>query len=376
MRVVIITESYLPEINGVANSVSRVAAHLAAQGHELLIIAPRPASKVDGPDPHPVIRLTSVPMPGYATVRLALPTKRIGRILAEFRPDVVHLASPFVLGAWGARAADELGIPIVAIYQTDVPGYARAYRIGLTETISWRVIQRLHQRATMTLAPSTATAAQLSEHGVPRVGLWGRGVDTELYHPRRRDENLRREIAPKGEVIVGYVGRLAREKEVHLLEGVTSVPGVKLAIIGDGPTRKALQRRLPDALFLGAKHGVDLARAYASLDVFVHTGPYETFCQTVQEAMASGLPVVAPAAGGPVDLVQDGNTGLLVPPGDAEAITNAVEKLAVDPLRRREMGASARIAVAGRTWSALGDELVAHYAEAIESRRPQVLAVA
>jgi phosphatidylinositol alpha 1,6-mannosyltransferase len=376
MRVVIITESYLPEINGVANSVSRVAAHLAAQGHELLIIAPRPASKVDGPDPHPVIRLTSVPMPGYATVRLALPTKRIGRILAGFRPDVVHLASPFVLGAWGARAADELGIPIVAIYQTDVPGYARAYRIGLTETISWRVIQRLHQRATMTLAPSTATAAQLSEHGVPRVGLWGRGVDTELYHPRRRDEPLRREIAPKGEVIVGYVGRLAREKEVHLLEGVTSLPGVKLAIIGDGPTRKALQRRLPDALFLGAKHGVDLARAYASLDVFVHTGPYETFCQTVQEAMASGLAVVAPAAGGPVDLVQDGTTGLLVPPGDAGAITNAVEKLTVDPLRRREMGASAREAVAGRTWSALGEELVAHYAEAIESRRPQVLAVA
>ncbi|WP_020521952.1 glycosyltransferase family 4 protein [Catelliglobosispora koreensis] len=376
MRVVIITESYLPEINGVANSVARVASHLAAQGHEILIIAPRPSSKVEGPEPFPVIRLTSVPMPGYATVRLALPTKKLGRILAEFEPDVVHLASPFVLGSWGARAAEELGIPIVAIYQTDVPGYARAYRIGLTETLSWRVIQRLHQRATMTLAPSTATAAQLSEHGVPRVGLWGRGVDTELFHPSRRDKALRHMLAPNKETIVGYVGRLAREKEVHLLAGASRLPGVKVVIIGDGPMRKPLQRQLPDAQFLGPKHGAELARAYASLDLFVHTGPYETFCQTVQEAMSSGLPVIAPAAGGPVDLVADGQTGLLVPPHDEQAIAAAAAGLAGNPLRRKDMGRQARRAVAGRTWSALGEELVGHYTEAIATTRPRVLAAA
>ncbi|HCU49459.1 MAG TPA: glycosyl transferase family 1, partial [Micromonosporaceae bacterium] len=203
MRVVIITESYLPEVNGVANSVARVAGHLSARGHSVLIVAPRPVSRVDSADPYPVVRLPSIPMPGYSTVRLALPTRKLGRIIAGFKPDVVHLASPFVLGAWGARVADELGLPIVAIYQTDVPGYARAYRIGLTEVMSWKVIQRLHARAAMTLAPSTSTAAQLVAHGVPRVAMWGRGVDTELFHPARRDDELRRTLAPNDEVIVG-----------------------------------------------------------------------------------------------------------------------------------------------------------------------------
>ncbi|GIH08583.1 GDP-mannose-dependent alpha-mannosyltransferase [Rhizocola hellebori] len=365
MRVVIITESYLPEVNGVANSVARIAGHLTARGHAVLVIAPRPVSLVDSADPHPVVRLRSIPMPGYSTVRLALPTRRLGRILAAFRPDVVHLASPFVLGAWGAKAAAELGLPIVAIYQTDVPGYARAYRLGLTEVVSWKVIQRLHARATMTLAPSTSTAAQLVEHGVPRVGMWGRGVDTALFHPGRRDDELRRSLAPNDEVLVGYVGRLAREKQVELLEDAAKLPGVQLVVVGDGPMRGAVQRRLGNARFLGPRRGAELARLYASLDVFVHTGPYETFCQTVQEAMASGVPVVAPAVGGPVDLVKPGQTGILVPPGDAAAFARAIAELAADERMRKEYGVAAFDAVASRTWSALGDELIGHYRAAV-----------
>ncbi|HCT79833.1 MAG TPA: glycosyl transferase family 1 [Micromonosporaceae bacterium] len=376
MRVVIITESYLPEVNGVANSVARVAGHLSARGHSVLIVAPRPVSRVDSADPYPVVRLPSIPMPGYSTVRLALPTRKLGRIIAGFKPDVVHLASPFVLGAWGARVADELGLPIVAIYQTDVPGYARAYRIGLTEVMSWKVIQRLHARAAMTLAPSTSTAAQLVAHGVPRVAMWGRGVDTELFHPARRDDELRRTLAPNDEVIVGYVGRLAREKKVELLAEAARLPGVRLVIVGDGPTRAAMQRCMPQALFLGPKRGPELARFYASLDVFVHTGPYETFCQTVQEAMASGVPVVAPATGGPLDLVKPGVTGTLVPPGDAAAFANAVAELAADPQMRKEFGEAAYEAVAGRTWSALGDELIAHYRTAVIGNPVKVMVTA
>lgn len=376
MRVVIITESYLPEVNGVANSVDRVAGHLSARGHSVLIVAPRPVSRVDSADPYPVVRLPSIPMPGYSTVRLALPTRKLGRIIADFKPDVVHLASPFVLGAWGARVAEELGLPIVAIYQTDVPGYARAYRIGLTEVMSWKVIQRLHARAAMTLAPSTSTAAQLVAHGVPRVGMWGRGVDTELFHPVRRDDELRRTLAPNDEVIVGYVGRLAREKKVELLAETSRLPGVRLMIVGDGPTRAAMQRLMPQALFLGPKRGTELARFYASLDVFVHTGPYETFCQTVQEAMASGVPVVAPAIGGPLDLVRPGITGTLVPPGDPGGFANAVAELAADPQMRKEFGVAAYEAVAGRTWSALGDELIAHYRAAVIRNPVKVMVTA
>jgi phosphatidylinositol alpha 1,6-mannosyltransferase len=369
MRVVIITESYLPEVNGVANSVARIANHLMDRGHSVLVVAPRPVSRLsymETADRHPVVRLPSVPMPGYSSVRLALPTWRLGRIISEFQPDVVHLASPFVLGAWGSKAAASLHVPIVAVYQTDVPGYARAYRVGLTETLSWQVIRRLHNRATMTLAPSTSTALQLAAHGVDRVGMWGRGVDTELFHPGRRDDEFRRSLAPDGEVLAGYVGRLAREKKVELLGAASRLPGVRLVIVGDGPMRTSLRKRLPDAVFLGPMRGADLARVYASLDIFVHTGPYETFCQTVQEAMASGVPVVAPAVGGPLDLVRPRHTGILVPPGDAAAFAAAIAELAADPLQRKQFAVAAADAVAGRTWAALGDELISHYQGAVD----------
>lgn len=371
MRVAIITESFSPDVNGVANSVARVADHLVARGHEPLVIAPKPAqraSRASTDKPYPVVRLGSLPMPGYGNVRLAWPTRRIREALAGHRADVVHLASPFVLGAWGAKAAAELGIPVVAIYQTDVPGYARAYRVATGEALAWRWIRQVHGRAAATLAPSSTTAAELVAHGVPNVGRWGRGVDTELFHPSRRDEALRAELAPGGELIVGYVGRLAREKRVDLLAQTAARPGVRVVVVGDGPTREAVRRAVPQADFLGTRRGTDLARLYASLDVFVHTGPHETFCQTVQEAQASGVPVVAPAIGGPLDLVHHGVDGLLVTPNDGAAFAAAVDALA-DPAVRRAYGQAARAAVSARTWSALGDELIGHYAVATAAVR-------
>ncbi|MEU8003075.1 glycosyltransferase family 1 protein [Catellatospora sp. NPDC049111] len=371
MRVAIITESFSPDVNGVANSVARVADHLLARGHQPMVIAPRPApraSRAATGKPYPVVRLGSLPLPGYGNVRLAWPTRRLREALAGHRPDVVHLASPFVLGAWGAKAAADLGVPVVAIYQTDVPGYARAYGVATGEALAWRWIRHVHGRAALTLAPSSATAAELVAHGVPDVGRWGRGVDTELFHPSRRDEALRAELAPGGELIVGYVGRLAREKRVDLLAQTAALPGVRVVVVGDGPTRDAVRGAVPQAAFLGTRRGGDLARLYASLDVFVHTGPHETFCQTVQEAQASGVPVVAPAIGGPLDLVRHGVDGLLVTPDDPAAFAAAVGTLA-DPAVRRAYGQAGRAAVGTRTWSALGDELIGHYAAATDAVR-------
>ncbi|WP_212844950.1 glycosyltransferase [Catellatospora sp. IY07-71] len=254
MRVAIITESFSPDVNGVANSVARVADHLAARGHEPMVVAPRPrATRAVSAKPYPVLRLGSLPLPGYGNVRLARPARRLRAALAAFQPDV--------------------------------------------EALAWRWIRRVHGRAALTLAPSSVTAAQLVAAGVPRVGRWGRGVDTELFHPSHRDEALRAELAPGGELLVGYVGRLAREKRVELLAEAARLPGVRVVVVGDGPTRELVRRAVPQAAFLGTRRGAELARLYASLDVFVHTGPHETFCQTVQEAQASGVPVVAPAAG-------------------------------------------------------------------------------
>ncbi|MGW3206966.1 glycosyltransferase family 4 protein [Streptomyces sp. NPDC001135] len=375
MRVVIVTESFPPDVNGVAHCALQTARHLVDRGHHPLVVAPAPAPG-SGPDtdaPCPVVRTPSLPLPGYPQVRVALPSRRLAAALLEHRADLVHLASPFVLGVRGMAAAARLGIPAVAVYQTDLAGYARTY-MGAGEATAWRRIRSVHAAADRTLAPSSAALGDLESHGVPRVRLWPRGVDTVRFRPERRDEALRRELAPNGELIVGYVGRLAPEKHVELLAGACGLEGVKVVVVGDGPSHAPLVEALPGAVFLGRRTGHDLARIFASLDLFVHTGPFETFCQTVQEAMASGVPVVAPAAGGPLDLVAHGRTGLLVPPRDATAVTEAVRALAADPARRTAFGAAARTLVEGRTWAAVGDQLIAHYDDVLAARRTVVAA--
>jgi phosphatidylinositol alpha 1,6-mannosyltransferase len=365
MRVTIITESFPPDINGVAHSVVRVAEHLVARGHHPLVIAPEPASgtaRVAGALPYPVVRVPSMPMPGYPTFRLGLPSRKLTEAVIAHGTEVVHLASPFFLGARGSAVAQRLDLPHVAVYQTDIPSYAGAYKMrGLGEAAAWRWLRAIHNGADRTLAPSTASATALHAHGVERVWLWRRGVDTVRFDPRHRSAAVRRALTPKGEVLVGYVGRLALEKRVDLLAPIAARPGVRLVVIGGGPAEPLLRKALPGAIFLGPRQGAQLARLYASLDVFVHSGPYETFGQTVQEAAASGVPVVAPAAGGPVDLVVDGVTGYLVPPLSATALDDAVGRLVDSPELRAQMGAAAREQVLTRSWSAVVDELIEHY---------------
>ncbi|MEV6740000.1 glycosyltransferase family 1 protein [Streptomyces sp. NPDC051104] len=388
MRVVIVTESFPPDVNGVAHCALQTARHLVDRGHVPLVVAPATSPKFSteldqggapigtGPDalaPCPVVRVPSLPLPGYPQVRVALPSRRVAAAITEHRADIVHLASPFILGVRGMAAAARLGIPAVAVYQTDLAGYARTY-MGAGEAAAWRRIRSVHAAADRTLAPSSAALHDLEAHGVPRVQLWPRGVDTVRFRPDLRDEAIRRELAPNGELIVGYVGRLAPEKHVELLAGACGLDGVRVVVVGDGPSETTLRAALPGAVFLGRRTGDELARIFASLDVFVHTGPFETFCQTVQEAMASGVPVVAPAAGGPLDLVAHGRTGLLVPPGDAAAFRDAVWSLAADPVLRAAYGAAARTLVEGRTWAAVGDQLIGHYADVLAARKTVVAA--
>lgn len=365
MRIAIVTESFAPDVNGVAHSVLRIAEHLVRRGHQPLIVAPRPAAGIvpdAGHWPYPVVRMPSLPMPGYPSFRLGLPSRKLHDALVGHRTDLVHLASPFVLGARGGAVARQLDIPVIAVYQTDMPGYARAYHTGrLGEAAAWHRVRDIHNGADRTLAPSTASAASLHSRGIPRVWLWGRGVDTERFDPAARSAALRRSLAPEGQVLVGYVGRLAPEKRVDLLADVARLPGARLLIVGSGPAEAAVRKALPAAVFLGQRHGSDLARIYASLDIFVHSGCCETFGQTIQEAAASGLPVVAPAAGGPLDLVEDGVTGYLVTPGDRGALADAVARLVADPGLRAAAGRAARDRVLARSWTALGDALIGHY---------------
>ncbi len=368
MRVAIVTESFLPLVNGVVNSVRHVVDHLVENGHEALIIAPgHGLADYRGVR---VVRVRSAAVPMYKSFPMGLPDRQVKQALAEFHPDVVHLASPIALGWLGLRAARRLGIPTVAIYQTDIPGYLRQYNLpGEAACAKW--VARIHKRSTRTLVPSRSAHAQLEALGVPNLHVWGRGVDLDLFGPKHRNRGLHDAWGRVGkkegdQVVVGYVGRLAAEKQVRRLTELAVVPGIRVVVIGDGPEMSWLKTELPSATFTGMLTGVELATAFASLDVFVHTGQNETFCQTIQEAQASGVAVVAPAKGGPLDLIQPEHTGLLYDPIDASALRNAVQRLALDGTLRANLAANGLAQVATRTWADVVDELITkHYIGAI-----------
>ncbi|GAA1747655.1 hypothetical protein GCM10009747_00910 [Agromyces humatus] len=352
------------------HSLLQVLRHLERRGHDALVVAPR-SGPIDrtlyGAEP---VLLPSVPLPSYPDVRVTLAsTHKLATILRGHEADVVHLASPFVLGWRGVLAAEAADIPSVAVYQTDIPSYAERYGIPGAAPVLTRHLGKLHRRADLTLAPSTSALDRLESLGVDRLALWRRGVDTERFAPGRRSRRWRREVAPDGEIVVGYVGRLAPEKQVEDLRVIADLPGVRLVIVGDGPDRPALERLLPTAHFAGFLGGDELARAMASFDVFVHPGESETFCQTIQEAMASGVPVVATGAGGPLDLVHSSRDGWLYRPGDLAELRSRVLDLTGDDAKRRAFSVRAREAVAGRGWDRLGDELIEHYEGAVALRR-------
>lgn len=362
-------------MNGVTHSLLRVIDHLSERGDEVLVLAPRASDSPREISGFSVEGLPSFALPRYRNVRVATVTVgRIARSLRRFAPDVVHLASPFVLGLQAMLAAEQLGIPTVAIYQTDVPAYAARYGFPLAEPLLWQQVQRIHQRATLNLAPSSYAARQLADHQIDRVRKWIRGVDTARFSPEKRDEAWRMRLAPNGERIVGYVGRHAAEKQVEDLRVIATLPGVRLVVVGDGPLRSRLQHTLPTAHFTGFLGGAELARALASFDVFVHPGEFETFCQTIQESMASGVPVVATGRGGPVDLVDSSRTGWLYEPGNLHELRDRVADLVGDPAKRDAFARAAHDTVRDRSWSAVCDALIGHYREAIKlhAQRPAV----
>lgn len=363
MRVAIVAESFLPEVNGVSNSVIRVLEHLRRTGHEALVIAPdTPPGQPRADRIYDGIRVHRVPsrmFPKVTTLPLGVPTPRLLKVLRGFDPHVVHLASPALLGYGGVRAARWLGVPTVAVYQTDVPGFAASYGIPMTARAAWAWFRHLHGLADRTLAPSSVTMESLVAHRFPRVHRWARGVDVLRFAPSARNEALRAAWSPQGKPIVGFVGRLAPEKHVERLIGLAADDAVQLVIVGDGVDRDKLRTAMPTAVFTGALYGDELAAAYASMDVFVHPGEHETFCQVVQEALASGLPVIAPDAGGPRDLVTPWRTGLLLAVNEFESrLPDAVAHLIAE---RPRYALAARRSVVGRSWPVICDELLGHY---------------
>lgn len=362
LRVAIVTESFLPQVNGVTNSVLRVLETLASKGHEALIIAPDSAEAPASYAGFRVKRVPSLAVKGLLPV--GFPQRSMEPLIEGFNPDVIHLASPFFLGKYATRIAERLNIPTLSIYQTDVAGFARHYGLSIAHSQLTNWVANIHKQTTRTLAPSTWSCDQLISSGVENVALWQRGVDSIKFNPSKRSEELRNSLqhGDSNKVIVGYVGRLANEKRIDDLVPLHDRDDVQLVIVGDGPARQKLERILSQARFVGYKSGEDLAAHYASFDIFVHTGKHETFCQSIQESLASGVPVIAPHSGGPLDLVQHGATGFLLDTSNASDLVAAFELL-TDTHTRSLMGITARESVIHRTWEKVNNELINHYRE-------------
>jgi phosphatidylinositol alpha 1,6-mannosyltransferase len=364
LRVVVVTESFLPQVNGVTNSVLRILEHLRAEGHQALVIAPESSGGITEYAGFRVKRVPSLEMKGLLPV--GFPQKTIEPLIDGFNPDVIHLASPFFLGNYASRVAERLDIPTLSVYQTDIAGFARHYGLTVAHDSLKRWVAKIHKRTTRTLAPSNWSCEDLKSTGVPNVHLWPRGVDSQKFSPEKRDINLRCELLGDrpDRKLVGYVGRLANEKRIDDLATLDARDDIQLVIVGEGPARSRLERVLKNARFVGYQSGEDLARYYASLDIFVHTGKHETFCQSVQEALASGIPVIAPNFGGPTDLVKHGWTGYLIDTENTYSLNHAVNQI-LQLAEPALMGARARESVIERTWLSVNNQLISHYTDLI-----------
>ena len=365
MRVAIVTESFLPQVNGVTNSVVRVLETLKQNEFEAIVIAPTSVS-----EKHLGFKVFTATSISLLQFSVAMPGLSIARTLEDFNPDVIHVAAPFLLGAqaigWGQRN----NVPTVAVYQTDVAGYLERYNLSFAKPAMEKVLVSIHQNATLNLAPTKIAADYLRSLGLGGVRIWGRGVDLDLFtpanssHPQSIEFKVRH--SPNGEVLVGFVGRLAAEKQVHRMAELFGLSKVSFVVIGDGPGRGRLESAFASypVTFTGALTGLELARAYAALDVFVHFGTEETFGQTIQEAQASGVPVIAPNVGGPSQLITHRETGLLVDPATPNAYRVALQSLMENPQLLQEISKLSVESVQGRSWSSNNAKLIGYYQEA------------
>jgi glycosyltransferase involved in cell wall biosynthesis len=372
MRIALMSETFLPDVNGVTRTICHILDHLQAEGHRALLFAPWGApGDYAGFE---VVPLTGVPLPMYPDVKFTPPQFGITAHLQRFKPDLLHLVGPIAFGTVAPTIAHNLRLPIISSYHTDFGAYTAYYGLGVFKNLVNFHMRWIHNRTRITLCPSTATLRYLRSHGFRRLKVWGRGVDIERFQPAHHNPAWRESVgAQPGEMLLLYVGRLAREKRVDLLaDALRGLQGVRLVLVGGGPARAELEQRMHGlpVHFTGFLQGHALATAYASADAFVFPSHTDTFGQVVQEAMASGLPVVGARSGGTLDLVREGVTGLLFEPGAATDLRAQLLTLIRDPATRLAMGEAGHAAAMRRSWPRIMAELMRHYDHVLR-RAPQ-----
>lgn len=365
-RVAVLTESFLPKVDGVSKTTYLTVRYLQDTGRDVMIFAPDSAVPRVGNSE--VVNLPSFSVPTATETRAALPMPIIAKRLMEFQPDLIHLASPAFMTVTGMAMGRELNVPVIANYQTDLPSYAAQYGMPLLSAPTRNWLKYLHNGCHINLVPSASVGEELKKYSFRRIRVWGRGVNIERFNPIHRTDTMRKRLLAGRDdhsVLCIYVGRLANEKEVHLLREVADVEGISLTIIGDGHSREELEDLFAgtNTHFTGYLFKDDLAEAFASADAFFFPGPHETFGQVVQEAMASGLPTVVTNKGSVKDLVQEGKTGFVVE-HNASAFAEAAQKLQNNRARLQQMSINARNIAETRPWWAIMQQLEAYYQEA------------
>jgi glycosyltransferase involved in cell wall biosynthesis len=375
MRIAMMTEPFLPKVDGIVTMLTKTVECLRRRGDEVLIVAPSGGpSELYGAK---VVGMPSLPFPLYPELRLALPRARMRALLDEFKPDILHLFEPALLGVGGIYYGEVLRLPTVISAHTYIPAYLRYYRLGMLEEFTWMLMRLRHRRANLNLCTSSVTMNDLRNHGIKDPRLWERAVDSNLFAPSAKSAEMRGRLSagePERPLLL-YVGRLSAEKDVAKLRDVIRVhPEARLAIVGDGPVRQELQRYFKETptVFTGYLRGKELASAYASSDLFVLPSQTETLGLVLLEAMASGCPVVACRAGGVPDAVQDGVTGFLFEPNDQEGMVKSVTRALSSETNLDGVRSNARQDVEQHSWEGATDQLRLLYMETIQNYAPKI----
>jgi glycosyltransferase involved in cell wall biosynthesis len=373
MRIALFSEVYWPMVSGVGVTLLRLTEALEARGHQVRLYSatyPLPDGATDRPEVH---RSPSVPFFLYPDVQWAFPRHRdIVEDLEAFRPDIVHVATEFSLGIAGVKAARQLGIPIIASAHTDYDQYAARYGVPWAVRAGWHYLRWFYGQAHRVLCPSRIYEETLHTHGVMHTGIWSRGVDPKVFSPRFRSEGYRAGfgVGP-GDLIVTYIGRIAREKNLGLLVEAWDLlaperGSAQLVLVGRGPLEDEIRRReIPGIHVSGLLHGPALSAAYASADIFAFPSSTETFGNSLLEAMGSGLPPLVAASGGVLEFVEHGGNAWLVEPDSAPAIADGLRRLLADPALRRRLADGALRTARARDWGTVYDQLLADYREAV-----------
>ncbi|MBW4615353.1 MAG: glycosyltransferase family 1 protein [Desmonostoc vinosum HA7617-LM4] len=371
MRIALFTETFLPKVDGIVTRLSQTVDHLQRNGDQVLVISPDGGiTEYKGAR---VYGVSGLPLPLYPELKLALPRPAIGYVLEEFQPDVIHVVNPAVLGLAGIFYSKTLKIPLVASYHTHLPQYLQHYGLGMLEGFLWELLKGAHNQALLNLCTSTAMMEELTAHGIERVDLWQRGVDTELFHPELANWEMRSRLSqnhPESPLLL-YVGRLSAEKEIERIKPILeAIPEARLALVGDGPHRQALEKHFAETNtnFVGYLIGKELASAFASADAFIFPSRTETLGLVLLEAMAAGCPVVAARSGGIPDIVTDGVNGYLFEPtADIQEAIAATTRLLQQQQQRDIIRQNARREAENWGWASATQQLQDYYKKVVFS---------